>query len=107
MTKPKRPRDPNQLAKLIVGIATGEVEEKDPNEGKDPAAVALGRKGGSKGGKKRAEKMSEEQRSAAAREAVRARWDKHRLATVPAETSPSRRRRPIQKVRAKIPSPED
>lgn len=41
----KRPRDPNQLGKLIVDLATGEAEEPDPDEGKDPAAVALGRKG--------------------------------------------------------------
>ena len=50
---PKRPRDPNQLAKLIVDIATGE-EETMPPTGKDPAAVALGRKGGLKGGDARA-----------------------------------------------------
>jgi hypothetical protein len=70
----KRPRDPNQLAKLIVDIATGEVEEPDPDEGKDPAAVALGRKGGLKGGKARAEKMTAEERSESARRAARARW---------------------------------
>jgi hypothetical protein len=28
---PKRPRDPAQLAKLIVDIAAGEVEDADPN----------------------------------------------------------------------------
>jgi len=70
----KRPRDPNQLAKLIVDIATGEVEEPDPEEGKDPAAVALGRKGGLKGGKARAAKMTAEERSAAAKKAAEARW---------------------------------
>ena len=45
----KRPRDPNQLAKNIIGIATGEIPDRDatPEEqGKDPAAAALGRKGG-------------------------------------------------------------
>lgn len=70
----KRPRDPNQLGKLIVDLATGEAEEPNPDEGKDPAAVALGRKGGLKGGKARAEKMSPEQRSESARKAARARW---------------------------------
>jgi hypothetical protein len=50
-TKPKRPRDANQLAKLIADIATGEAELPKTDEGKDPAAVALGRKGGLKGGK--------------------------------------------------------
>ncbi len=72
----KRPRDPNQLAKLIVDIATGEVEDTPPDDGKDPAAVALGRKGGLKGGRARAEKMTAEQRSDAAKHAARARWKK-------------------------------
>lgn len=40
--KPKRPRDTNQLAKRIADIATGKVEDKNPDEGKNPAAVALG-----------------------------------------------------------------
>jgi hypothetical protein len=47
---PKRPRDTYQLAKFIVDLATGEESEPKPAEtGKDPAAVALGRKGGFKG----------------------------------------------------------
>src|SRR5260364_108713 len=50
MNKPKRPRDPNQLAKLIVDIATGEAipPENEPSK-KNPAAVALGQLGGGKG----------------------------------------------------------
>ena len=71
----KRPRDPNQLAKLIVDIATGEVEDTPEDSGKDPAAVALGRKGGLKGGRARAAKMTAEQRSEAAKRAARARWE--------------------------------
>lgn len=73
----KRPRDPNQLAKLIVDIASGQVEDRDPTpeeQGKDPAAVALGRKGGLKGGKARAESMPPEKRAEIARKAARARW---------------------------------
>lgn len=70
----KRPRDPNQLAKLIVDIATGEAEDAPVDDGKDPAAVALGRKGGLKGGKARAEKMTTGERSEAARKAALARW---------------------------------
>jgi hypothetical protein len=66
----KRPRDPNQLAKLIVDIATGEVEDTE----KDPAAVELGRRGGLKGGKARASKMTPKQRSEAAKRAANARW---------------------------------
>lgn len=72
----KRPRDPNQLGKLIVDLATGEADEPNPDEGKDPAAVALGRKGGLKGGKARAAKMTMEERSEAARQAARARWSR-------------------------------
>ena len=70
----KRPRDANQLAKLIVDIATGEADDGPIASTKDPAAVALGRKGGLKGGKARAERMSPEQRSEAARRAAKARW---------------------------------
>lgn len=71
----KRPRDPNQLAKLIVDIATGDVEDRPPDyAGKNPAAVELGRKGGLKGGKARAAKMTAEERSKSAREAAQARW---------------------------------
>lgn len=70
----KRPRDVNELAAQIVGEAVGDEPPFDPDAGKDPAAVALGRKGGLKGGRARAAKMTPEQRSEAARNAARARW---------------------------------
>ncbi len=73
----KRPRDPAQLAKLMIDIASGEVEDRDPEPqlgGKDAAAVSLGRRGGLKGGKARAAKLTPEQRSAGARKAATARW---------------------------------
>jgi len=76
---PKRsrtPRDLNQLAASIVGRATGQIEPEDPDAGKDPAAVALGRKGGLKGGKARAKAMKPEERRESARKAARARWGK-------------------------------
>ena len=69
----KRPRDPNQLGKLIVDIATGAIEDIPEDFGKDPAAVALGRKGGLKGGKARAAKLTATERSEAARRAAQAR----------------------------------
>jgi hypothetical protein len=75
----KRPRDPAQLAKLMIDIASGEVEDRKPTpeeEGKDPAAVALGRRGGLKGGKARAAKLTAEQRTAIAKSAAKARWNK-------------------------------
>lgn len=73
---PKRPRDPNQLAHSIVGIATGEVSETDASAGKDAGAVARGRLGGIKGGAARAASLTPVQRSEAARKAVLARWKK-------------------------------
>jgi hypothetical protein len=75
-TRPQRPRDPNQLAKLIVDIATGQVEDTDPDAGKDPNAIARGHKGGLKGGSARAATMTPEQRSESAKRAANARWDK-------------------------------
>lgn len=45
---------------------------------KNPHAVALGKRGGSKGGKLRAEKLSPERRREIARNAVLARWAKHK-----------------------------
>ena len=74
-SKPKRPRDTNQLAKFIMDLATGEVAPKT-DDGKDPAAVALGRKGGLKGGKARAANMTPDQRAEIARVAAQARWKK-------------------------------
>jgi hypothetical protein len=46
----------------------------EPADGKDPAAVTLGRKGGLKGGKARAAKLTPEQRSEIAKKAAAARW---------------------------------
>ena len=70
---PKRPRDPNQLAKSIIDIATGQKPDRDPTpeeQGKDPAAVAMGKKGG----KARAESMTAERRSEIAKKAADRRW---------------------------------
>ena len=73
-TRPKRPRDPIALAKLIGDIATGQVEDVDPDAGKDPAKVASGRKGGATGGARRASSLTPEQRSAIAKKAAASRW---------------------------------
>lgn len=72
-TPKKRPRDPIQLAKLIGDIATRQVEDKT-EDSRDPAAVALGRKGGLAGGKARAKSLSPEQRSEIAKKAAAKRW---------------------------------
>ncbi len=73
---PKRPRDVNSLARQIVDEATGEHTPEPEANGKDPAAVALGRKGGLKGGKARAEKLSAKRRSEIAKKAATTRWAK-------------------------------
>ena len=69
-----RPADLNRLAASIVGDAVGEPTLPDPDEGKDPAAVSLGRRGGLKGGRARAAKLTPEERSEIARKAAAVRW---------------------------------
>jgi hypothetical protein len=77
---PKRsskPRDLNSLAAAIVSQATNpEDKGTDPYQGKNPAAVELGRLGGKKGGVARSQNMTPKQRSDAARKAAEARWSK-------------------------------
>jgi len=48
----KRPADLNALAASIVADSTDEDEPEPVDDGKDPAAVALGRKGGLKEGER-------------------------------------------------------
>lgn len=72
----KRPTDLNSLAASIVADSTDEDKPKPVDDGKDPAAVSLGRRGGLKGGKARAAKLTAEQRSEIARKAAAARWAK-------------------------------
>ena len=73
---PKRPRDPNQLAKSVVDLSPETTKNSDPYEGKNPAAVELGRLGGLKGGEARAKKLSKKRRSEIARLAAQTRWAK-------------------------------
>lgn len=70
------PRDANQLAKLITGMATGtaDPEPEGPGPAKNPAAVALGRLGGLKGGKARAASLSKKKLSEIGKKAARIRW---------------------------------
>ena len=67
----KRPRDPNQLAKLMVDIGTGEVQEPEETE-----RAKRARKAGEHGGPARAAKLTAEQRIEIARVAATARWKK-------------------------------
>ncbi len=66
--KPKRPRDANQLAHMIVGVATGEVDDTPPKKADGQ------RKGGLMGGKARASKLSPKRRKEIAQKAAKARW---------------------------------
>lgn len=79
----KPPADPNRAALSIVEQATAdedtiqaEIEADATAAGKDPAAVALGRKGGLKGGPARKAALTPEQRTEMARKAAAARWNK-------------------------------
>ncbi len=73
---PKRPRDPNQLAKMIVDMSTSEPTPAEVKPEKNAAAVELGRLGGLKGGRARAEKLTAKQRAEIATLAAAARWKK-------------------------------
>ena len=68
-SKPKRPRDSNQLAKMIVGLATGQMADTPSRDVE--AALRLG---GVRGGAARAAKLTSEQRSEIARKGATARW---------------------------------
>ena len=71
----QRPRDPNQLAKLITDIAAGEQSDRLlTDDGRDLAAVMLGRLGGLKGGVARRDSLSAERRQEIAKKAAAARW---------------------------------
>lgn len=80
----RKPADLNRLASSIVDETVGDVPKseapKDDSE-KDPAAVALGRKGGLKGGKARAAKLSATERSESARHAATTRWKSQKSQT--------------------------
>ena len=84
MTKKKRAKkrpDPakfgfDMMQRVIAATGDEPDQPKQSVDVKDPAAVALGRKGGLKGGKARAAKMTKAQRIAAAKKAAQARWGK-------------------------------
>lgn len=67
---PKRPRDANQLAKLVADLATGEVSDQ-PTEKNEPR-----QKAGRRGGAARADSLTPEVRKAIASAAAAARWKK-------------------------------
>ncbi len=68
----RRPTDANQRAVMVARIATGEIEDKVTDDGKNAAAVALGRMGG----KARAAGMTAKKRKEIAIKAAASRWAK-------------------------------
>ena len=77
---PKRSKDHDfaTIARRVVEQAIGEHLDgtplEDPNAGKNPAAVALGKLGGKKGGRVRAQRLSPARRKEIAKKAAAARW---------------------------------
>jgi ribosomal protein L10 len=73
---PKRPRDPNQLAKFVVDVATGQRQDEAPI--KPTRAAEQGRLGGLLGGPARAAMLSVRKRKAIAKMGAQARWSRKR-----------------------------
>ena len=73
MQRTKMPRDSNQLAKMVVDLATGQ-RSPEPQKVKDPAVIARGHLGWVFGGKVPAARMTPAERSASASLAAKARW---------------------------------
>jgi hypothetical protein len=82
MAKRKRTPDPAVFGFNImqgVAAATGDTPaEPEPDPNKDPAAVALGRRGGLKGGPARAKSLGKKKLSAIGKKMAAARWKKRR-----------------------------
>lgn len=76
----RKTEDVNQAAFRVVQQATEQDNAEGRTSRKDPAAVALGRRGGLKGGKARAAKLTAEELSAHGRKAALARWGKKKKA---------------------------
>ena len=79
MAKPSgERRDFMQIAREVVEQAIGEHMDgtplEDPNAGKNPAAIALGKLGGAKGGNAWAKSLTAKRRSAIAKKAAASRW---------------------------------
>jgi len=71
--KSKLPKDTNKRAKSVVQLATGE-DTETTLDGKNAAAVALGRKGGLVGGNARAKALTAKRRKEIAQKAAAVRW---------------------------------
>jgi hypothetical protein len=70
----KRPTDAAANAVHVMRVLTGEADDTPPDDGKDPAAKALGAKGGAA----RAAKMTPERRREIAQAAAAKRWGREK-----------------------------
>ena len=68
----RRPADVIGNAVHVMRVLTGEIEETVNDDGKDPAAKALGKKGGAA----RARSMTPERRAEIAKKAAAKRWER-------------------------------
>ena len=75
MPDKRPPKDPNELAKYLVDVTTGDAEKIEPPK-KNAAAQALSKLGASKGGKARAKSLTAKKRKQIAEKAAQARWTK-------------------------------
>ena len=75
----KAKKDINAIVFGVVAASTGQASTPSHKQGKNPAAVALGRLGGLKGGKARAESLSQARRTAISKKAAISRWSKRRV----------------------------
>ncbi len=73
MPNPKRPRDTNKLAKMIVDISTGGIDEQVPELS---VKARAGKLGGLIGGRARADSLTPERRKEIAKKAAEKRWQK-------------------------------
>jgi hypothetical protein len=79
-TRSSKPKDHDfatvarRVVEQTIGEKLGGSPLDDPNAGKNPAAVALGKLGGAKGGRARADKLSAAKRKSIAKKAAKVRW---------------------------------
>jgi len=72
-------KDANDFARSVLDqIIARHDPEAVREQGKDPAKVAHGLKGGAKGGRIRAQNLSSQKRRAIAKKAVNSRWERRK-----------------------------
>ena len=84
LSKPKRPKDINQLAHQLVQESTEQKDERPVSKSEISRVMAeMGRKGGKIGGKRRLDTLTPERRAEIALQAARTRWAKNKPRSTP------------------------